>query len=382
MSFIYRMATPADRNAYIDFINYVFSQAHQPHDFKALIPKVYGDGRESRAEHFIATDEAGNIRGCVACLPYEVNILGRELKIGFIGSVSSHPYGRGEGHMKKLMPMAEQWMIENGIDIGLLGGNRQRYEYFGYGKGGVRFIYTYDGNNVRHALRDVDCSDISICEITDENDARLDSIYQLFNAQPAHAVRERERFHVIAQTWNCKLYAVMRGEACTGYIIANGSGDIAEWQMADPADHPKALKKWFQNCCARHIQISCQPTDTDWIDFLDETAAGMEICEDENQRIFNWPKALEALLALKQQLCGISDGVCCVKVDGEPLCIRVENGQISISRENCENAQEVTAMQLQNAMLRPIAYHRKRNIGGAPTDWFPLPLFYSTPDGF
>ena len=39
-------------------------------------------------------------------------------------------------------------------------------------------------------------------------------------------------------------------------------------------------------------------------------------------------------------------------------------------------------MQLQNAMLRPIAYHRKSMIGGAPADWFPLPLFYSTPDGF
>lgn len=382
MSFIYRMATPADRNAYIDFINYVFSQAHQPHDFKQLLPKVYADGRESRVEHFIATDEAGNIRGCVALLPYEVNVLGRILKVGFIGSVSSHPYGRGEGHMKKLMPMTEQWMIENGIDLALLGGNRQRYEYFGYGKGGIRFVYTYAGNNVRHALRDVDCSDIEICEIAVAADPRLDAIYALFDAQPVHAIRERERFLDISHSWNCKLYAVMRGEDIAGYFIASGNGSIAEWQMADPDDHPKALKKWFSVCGAGRIEISCQPTDTSWIDFLDESAADMSICEDENQRVFNWPKVLEALLALKQQLCGISDGVCCVKVDGEPLCIRVEAGEISISRENCENAPEITAMELQNALLRPIAYHRPRNIGGAPADWFPLPLFYSTPDGF
>ena len=152
--------------------------------------------------------------------------------------------------------------------------------------------------------------------------------------------------------------------------------------MADAADHPKALKKWFEKCGANRIEIACQPTDTDWIDFLDDSATHMTIGESENLRIFNWPKAIEALLTLKKQLCGISDGTCCVKIDGEPLCIRVENGEISVTQENCEGAAEMTHMQLQNAMFRPIAYHRLRAIGGAPSDWFPLPMFYATPDGF
>ena len=33
-----RWATPADKNDIIDFIDYVFSKAHRPHDFATLLP--------------------------------------------------------------------------------------------------------------------------------------------------------------------------------------------------------------------------------------------------------------------------------------------------------------------------------------------------------
>ena len=34
----YVLGTPADRDDIVDFANYVFSQAHVPHDFKKLLP--------------------------------------------------------------------------------------------------------------------------------------------------------------------------------------------------------------------------------------------------------------------------------------------------------------------------------------------------------
>lgn len=382
MSFIYRMATPDDRNAYIDFINYVFSQAHQPHDFKALLPKVYADGRMSRVEHFLATDENGNIRGCVALLTYEISIMGKLLKVGFIGSVSVHPYARGENHMKHLMAMVEQWMIDNKYDIGLLGGNRQRYQYFGYSKGGVRLSFTYTATNVRHALRDVDCSGIAIREITDNADALLDEVLALHETRPVHVLRERERLLDISHSWKCKLYAALRENRFAGYFVANDDGTIAEWQMKDPADNPKVLKQWFAHSGARRIRISAQPVEAEWIDFLDSTCEDMAISEDENQRIFNWHNVLEALLLLKRSVNGISDGECRLCVDGQPLCIRITGGNISISDEACADAQSITALELQNVLLRPIAYLRPVTVGGAPADWFPLPVCYSSVDGF
>ena len=62
----YMIAAPSDRADVIDFANYVFSQAHRPHDFKTLLPKVYADHLpELGAEHFVAKQN-GRIRALIA----------------------------------------------------------------------------------------------------------------------------------------------------------------------------------------------------------------------------------------------------------------------------------------------------------------------------
>ena len=99
----YRLSLDSERDDVIDFCNYVFSQAHVPHDFKTLLPKAYADHLPRLgAEHFIAVRD-GHIRALVALRPLKMNILSRSLSVGFVGGVSVHPYARGEGHMKALM---------------------------------------------------------------------------------------------------------------------------------------------------------------------------------------------------------------------------------------------------------------------------------------
>ena len=100
----YRMTVPEDKADVIDFANLVFSQAHQPHDFSTLLPKVYGPDAERLAEHFIATQN-GKIRGCVGLYKEDYKLGDSMLKLGFVGTVSVHKYSRGEGHMQKLMTM-------------------------------------------------------------------------------------------------------------------------------------------------------------------------------------------------------------------------------------------------------------------------------------
>ena len=127
----YRFADASYRADIIDFINMVFSQSAIPHDFKTLIPKVYADGRGFDEIHAIALDNQ-RVRGVVAQLPISAKYAGQDLKIGYIGSVSSHKYARGSGYMKVLMAMQLENAEKSGIDIMMLGGQRQRYEYFGY----------------------------------------------------------------------------------------------------------------------------------------------------------------------------------------------------------------------------------------------------------
>ena len=85
MNFTYRKATEADRDRYIDLANLVFSMAHRPHDFKQLLPKVYGDGRETAHMQNIALDDAGNVRGLVAV----VHALFAGLPVAEVGRVDA-----------------------------------------------------------------------------------------------------------------------------------------------------------------------------------------------------------------------------------------------------------------------------------------------------
>ena len=81
MNFTYRNATEADRASYLDFANMVFSCAHVPHDFQALIPKVYGPDRKTAYMQHLALDEKGGVRGLVVLAEAGKRIFLRQLAV-------------------------------------------------------------------------------------------------------------------------------------------------------------------------------------------------------------------------------------------------------------------------------------------------------------
>ena len=72
------------------------------------------------------------------------------LEIAGIGGVSSHPRSRGAGYMRQLMHHLVQRMRDEGKHLSWLGGQRQRYAYFGYEDCGVSHTYTLSKTNLRH----------------------------------------------------------------------------------------------------------------------------------------------------------------------------------------------------------------------------------------
>lgn len=269
MGITYRTARPDERDAVIDFINYVFSHDHEPHDFKTLIPKEYGDGREGLAVHFLAADERKGIRGCVAVRPFTLHAGSETLKGGFVGSVSVHPYARGEGHMKRLMQEAHAWMRAEGLDLAVLSGQRQRYEHFGYRQAGPAVCAEITRTNLRHCLPDLDVSALSFREVTEEDDPALPAIRALHKGQPVYLGRDGESFLDIAATWHGHLISIERDGACLGYLIAGEEGWLArghcnavsEMVLTDAVSHREVLKGWLSSLSAEALSVSVLPWD-------------------------------------------------------------------------------------------------------------------------
>ena len=376
--FVYRKGTPADREKFIDFANMVFSCAHQPHDFKALIPKVYADGRDTDDMHNLAVRDDGSIRGLVAVMPNELRIGDTVLKTGYVGTVSTHPYGRGEGHMKKLMAMAIEGMANDGIDIAMLGGQRQRYEYFGFTKGGINYSHRITKTNLRHVLGNADVSGIVINEVAESDMETIAKCAAMREGDPIAAKREVEQFHIIARTWFNNLKSIVIDGEFAGYMISGGEG-ISEIKLFDIAKVNLVFKTYMEKYGVSSVHMSTGEFETELNRELAKTEEDVSVHHSEMLRIYNFNKVIGALLSVRAAYMPIEDGRRSFVIDGKPMTVCVENGVPSVTAEADADAMQLTAMEAQNLFF---AIYGDVTVGRLPYGWNRLPLYMSHTDAF
>lgn len=371
----YILGTPEDRADIIDFINFVFSQAHNPHDFKTLIPKVYGDHLpELAADHYLAKQD-GKIKAAVANRIINISAAGTTLKAGLIGSVSVHPYSRGEGHMKQLMNMATEESRNNGVDILMLGGQRQRYEYFGFEPGGSCIRFDVTKTNLRHCFKDVDSSGITFCPMSNDRPKEIALAKKLYERRIVHTLRPKENFVDILHTWTAKCYVIYKNGSMIGYTYDN----FCETELEQESDYPAVLKAGFEALNLDRINLRLAPYETERAAFLSRICEGFSIHTVELINILNWKRVLQASLSIKAATTLLADGELTVRIDNSTYRIIVANGTPTVTESN-ENPEII--MSHNEAQLAFFGCHT----GLFPDhrlSWLaPLPLYLDAPDAF
>ena len=372
---VYTTGRPEQWDDIIDFANYVFSQAHQPHDFKTLIPGVYGQNEPEQASwHFIAVRD-GRIRALVADKPEVLTCPGGELRVGCVGTVSVHPYSRGEGHMKRLMADMIADAKKNDYDILMLGGQRQRYNYFGFEQGGWSYNYSITAVNVRHCLGGVDDSGITVTDLTDDRPEEVDYAFELAHRQPVHGLRPRRKFLACLGNWRSPVRLIRCKGEMAGYIVGGGSEIALE---REELLYPM-IKKLFSAGIVTRLDIPCAPYETERIAYLSAISGGRTINDVEMINVLNWRRVIACLLRARQTFCPLEDGVFTLAVDDEPsLTIRVTGGQVSVAEEGL--APDLKADHL--TMQRRLFDIEWLSLPGAYKNWFPLPFYTTTVDTF
>lgn len=93
-------------------------------------------------ENVFIIRENKRIASMVGIYPQNVVLNGRKTTIGGIGSVSTHPDFRKKGYMKTLMDFCIEEMKKRNYSFSILGGDRQRYNFWGYETCGTNAIIT------------------------------------------------------------------------------------------------------------------------------------------------------------------------------------------------------------------------------------------------
>lgn len=300
-----RRAKEEEYEDIIDFINYVFSQNECPHDFKKILPKLYGEGKNYAEYHYLIT-EAGKIKALVCAMPISYQVGKSSIKACCIGMVSVHPYARSKGYMKELMKYVIEEVKAQGCQYIFLGGQRQRYEYFGFEPSGTKVEFTVTKTNIRHCYKELDISSVRLVPLTEE--ALLHRAYSLYEAQGSKALREKEDFYDILCSWQGKPYAVLLGAEFAGYLCLSQEGAVTELLLEHAEHYPNVLKGLFSFTGAESHSFQAGPLEIDKMNFLMQMAESFQIITCENYLILDWKSVLQAYLEAKAATETLSEG--------------------------------------------------------------------------
>lgn len=376
----YRTANRQDMEELIDFINMVFSMLRIPHNFVEVLPKVYA-GDAPRSEIHEIAREGGRLCGVVGLLPYEMKVAGDTLSVGYIGSVSVHPRVRGRGVMRELMLRQIEKAKEAGLDLLALGGQRQRYEYYGFSGCGSRLRYTISKSNVRHVLSGVDTQGISFRLLEDGDAEKALSIYK---KQLMTCGRTKENIiKALRSYWNNAL-AVCRDGRMIGYAMASGDGrSIYELALESDEALPAVIRAWIEQKNVPLVSIVSTPYDTQRNVFFGGVSEGSSIASDEMFLCLKPDRVIEAMMRYKRMAIPMEDGEVKLGFGGfGTIHIAVSGESISVCRT--EEAPDI-ALGSRQAHEFVFGHDRSAWLGEdirMPRGWFPLHLHVMEADRF
>jgi predicted N-acetyltransferase YhbS len=388
----FEKARPEDYEDLIDFGNFVFSQAHSPHDFPAFLPKLYRREYFMDGIHYLAR-EGGRIKAAVGAYPldWEFGPSGSLPGRG-IGMVSVHPYSRSKGYMKTLMNMALEDMRRDGIVWSCLGGQRQRYEYFGYTSTGSAYTFNCDEANIRHTLGPDWKSGLSLRLLSPGDGAFLDRIEALHRAKPSRIRRSRDRLFDILSTWRAEVYAVSEGDLFEGYLLHqggwNGGSAIGEINLKNQDRFPEVLGLFLRRQREMggqgSVRVSAGPHEGE------KLAAMARFAEDCAQSpayqfaVFDYRRFIEPFLRLRARQRKLAEGSIVIQIKGGPrLRLEVSGGEASLTESAGPPDLSLDDGEALRCFFSPLDSLSSPVIGERPflQSLFPLPLFFEHADG-
>jgi predicted N-acetyltransferase YhbS len=324
MNIQYTKAGIDDYDEVIDLANYVFSAAHRPIDFPTLLPKLYTRAYFMDSIHYIVKEDS-RIKAVVGAYPLELKVLEEVLPARGIGMVTVHPYARSRGYMKNLMNMALEEMRRDNMVFSCLGGQRQRYEYFGYTPLGAHLAFDCNQSNARHTLGRNFVPSLSLKRLTEQDDALLDAIYQMHEAKPCHTTRQRDRLFAQLSSWRATVYAIT-SSVFLGYLIQRGS-EITEINLSDPTRYLEVVKLLLDTLGEGSITIRARPEERGKIAALSSFAESCKLRSACSFAFFDFYRILKALVTLTCATRFVSDGSVVIQIGGGvPFALTVSGG--------------------------------------------------------
>jgi hypothetical protein len=285
--------------------------------------------------------------------------------------------------MTVLMRHCVELMQQQGYHLSFLGGQRQRYLYYGFEKCGGNFTLTVNKNNVRHAFGEP--APVRFAPL-EAKDPRLGALESMHRQQVVRCRRPPERFHDYLVNWLHKPFvAVDEADRTIGYLVADEAlTRVVELVSVDDATTVNMIRAWVEQHEDHDVHFSIHPVRRELARRVMTFCESPSMGTSGNWQIFDWKSVIDALLRLRR-LCGpLMPGSVVVAVDD-----RI-NLHLEVSSDECRctttgaapdlRLSASTAMQVFFGPLAPSQSVALPKSATALDAWCPLPLWMTHQD--
>lgn len=220
----------SDYGELMSFLNRAFGFRDDVDGFLTFLPKLYRP-EYNPCERNLAVRRNERIRAAVGLYPTKVTVAGKTLSGMAVGNMAVDPACRGEGLMSLLMRAAVREGENAACDFAFLGGQRQRYETFGFEPTGCDLSFRVTPANVRHCFG-TDSPTVTLREIGTDDVTLLQAVCSLHEKQDLHAQRDPERLYDVLTSWGYRPWAILSRGVFVGYFLKK-ENEIRELILRD-----------------------------------------------------------------------------------------------------------------------------------------------------
>ena len=368
-----------DNKKLIAFLDEVFfADEDDGTNFFELLPKIYKDKYRPAYNNFVVQDENGDFRSAIGNFYNDMRIGGENIKTCCIGNVAVGREYRSMGYMIELMKMSVDDMKCSGVDMAYLGGQRQRYGYFGFESAGVRYVFTFNRQTLKHAFKN-EPSGLTVEELREDDSETIEKISALYDRHPVVSLRKKEDYFDILSSWNNVPRVLKEDGKFVGYFTAGKNIEyISEMEAISPEYLKRAVCAAFENSEAKSITFAVAPFETEKVKVFTETCEGMDICGCESVLVFNFERIIRAFLKAKASYQKLCSGEFTALIHGangdEKLKISVKDNEISVEKFDGKAEFELD----HHAATRAFFSNYVSDRAVLPPEvqqWFPLPSY-------
>ncbi|MDP7398447.1 MAG: GNAT family N-acetyltransferase [Lentisphaeria bacterium] len=369
----------------IEFLDGAFGYS-AVNSFRQLLPLIY-QPTDALMSCNLAIRRAGRIAAIVGVFPITWHFGDTVLRVAGVGGVATGHELRGQGLMGRLMEHASECIREGGYHLSLLGGQRQRYNYYGWETAGVRAGLTVSRVNLRHTgagrtvtvqLERLDADDLETVRV----------LKGLHDSQISWCEYADEAFPRYLVNWNATAHVARDdGGKIIGYAMVDEAGTTVVELVVDNSDVACAVVRALieREGGPDEVAVITDRLPACFVRALAAVAENSTGGRSGNWQIHDWPAVTGAALAFGCAAQALPAGELVLAIEGLDQAIRLQVGDHGTVSEYTDAEPDLrlppmTATRLLFGPLAPAAVVPLEGKAKTLQAWCPLPLSLSGQD--